>query len=253
MTAFTKLAMAAAAVAAVALIAIIAMPRGSGGIGGPTPSPLLTPSPSPAPTASPSTPGIALLDGKAGTHVGQVDGVQATLTFPGGWVTGIAGRDGGYVIDKAVSTGEASIFLWNPDNVYADPCARTKMSPPVGRSAADFATAATKISGIRVVAAPSDVTVGGRPGKLVAIAVPEKAACQAGQSGFHLWYNQDSGDDCSGDVECGRFATALGDTIRVWTVDVDADRVIFEAETPKGSSPDLDAEIQRIVDSITFE
>lgn len=253
MTAFTKLAMAAAAVAAVALIAIIAMPRGSGGIGGPTPSPSLTPSPSPAISPSQTTPGIALLNGKAGTHVGKVDGVQFTLTFPGGWVTGIVGRDGGYVIDKPVSTGEASIFLWNPDNVYADPCARTRMNPPVGRTAADFATAATKISGIRVVATPTDVTVGGRPGKLVVIGIPEKAACQAGPSGFHLWYNQGSDDDCPGDVECGRFATALGDTVRLWVVDVDADRVIFEAETPKGSSPDLDAEIQQIVGSITFE
>jgi len=50
-----------------------------------------------------------------------------------------------------------------------------------------------------------------------------------------------------------RFAAALGETNRVWIVDVNGTRFWFEAETFEGASPELDQEIQDMVDSIQFE
>lgn len=47
--------------------------------------------------------------------------------------------------------------------------------------------------------------------------------------------------------------TRAGDTIRVWLVDVDGTRLFIEAETTEQAGPELQREIQRIVESIRFE
>jgi hypothetical protein len=50
-----------------------------------------------------------------------------------------------------------------------------------------------------------------------------------------------------------RFATALGETLSVWVIDVDGTRLFIEAESYTGASPKIDQEIQQIVDSIQFD
>jgi hypothetical protein len=98
------------------------------------------------------------------------------------------------------------------------------------------------LPGTDVVTAPEDVTVGGRPAKHVVITVREDVGCPAGT--YCMWY------DTSGDF---RWATALGQTNRVWIVDVDGASLWIEAETYKGASPELEQEIQAMIDSIQFE
>ena len=142
------------------------------------------------------------------------------------------------------------MLFWTPDNVYADPCAQTTLSPPAGPSAADLAVAVSTLPGTDATG-PSDVTVGGRAAKHVVLTVREDIACNPEQ--FYLWYNVGEGDDCAGAVVCGRYATALGDTIRVWIVEVNGARIFIEAETRKGASPEIEQEIQQIVDSIQFD
>jgi hypothetical protein len=142
------------------------------------------------------------------------------------------------------------MLFWTPDNVYADPCAQTPLSPPAGPSAADLAVAVSTLPGTDATG-PSAVTVGGLAAKRVVLTVREDIACNPEQ--FYLWYHVGEGDDCAGAVVCGRYATALGDTIRVWIVEVDGARIFIEAETRKGASPEIGQEIQDMVDSIQFE
>jgi hypothetical protein len=70
---------------------------------------------------------------------------------------------------------------------------------------------------------------------------------------FYLWYNDCAGTPAADARECYRFATRPGDTIRLWIVDVDGARVVIEAETRKSASPEVEQEIQQILDSIQFE
>ena len=44
----------------------------------------------------------------------------------------------------------------------------------------------------------------------------------------------------------------MGDTIRVWIIDVDRKRLFIEAETTKQGAG-LEQEVQQIVESISFE
>jgi hypothetical protein len=142
------------------------------------------------------------------------------------------------------------MLFWDPANVYADPCAQVPLSPPTGPAAADLAKAIAAEHG-RYLTGPLDVTVGGRAAKTLVLTLPDTLGCVP--KDFYLWYGESEGDQCLGTNACGRYATAPGDTIRVWVVDVDGARVFIEAETRKDAGPELQREIQQIVDSIRFE
>ena len=105
-------------------------------------------------------------------------------------------------------------------------------------------TGVAALPGADLVTGPEDVTVGGRPAKHVVIKVPDDIECAPND--FFMWY-----DDSP--TEGFRWATSLGQTNRVWIIDVDGTRVWIEAETYKGSSPELEQEIQAMIDSIQFE
>lgn len=138
---------------------------------------------------------------------------------------------------------EAMIFWTSfPDGDYAEPCARL-LSPPVGSSAADLAAAVSTAPGTKLVTGPSNVTLGGRPAKHVALTVRENVGCDPGF--FYTWR----------DVNGGAFwrTTGVGDTIRVWVVDIDGTRLFIEAATTKQADGDQKQEVQQIVESISFD
>ena len=254
MNTFAKLAIAAAAVVVIAVVGISLLPA-SGGVGGggpaaspsPSPTPTAPPSPSPTPVAYAYPPSGELEVGSR--HSLTVDGVPFSLTVPAsGWMS--TGSAMGLNKESGGAPSSAWMPIWTPDNVYADPCTQSRLDPPPGPSAADLAAAISTVPGTDAMG-PSDVTVGGRAAKLVVLTIREDIGCDPQQ--FYLWYNEGPGDDCSGDEECGRYATALGDTIRVWIVDVDGARLFFEAETGKDAGPEIEQEIQQIIDSIQFE
>jgi hypothetical protein len=252
MNTFAKLAIAAAAVVVVAIIGINLLPA-RGGVGGgpavsPSPTPSLAPSPTPTPQPSPSASAVAFPpEGPLaiGRHSLIRGGIPFSLSVPtSGWHS-----EQGYFIEKdPVATPDGASFLfWDPSalGIFADPCTQ-QPGPTVGPSTADLAAAVSTLSGTDLVSGPSDVTVGGRPAKHVVITVPEDAPCAAGEQGFHLWF----ADLAQGEA---RYATALGETVRVWIVDVDGTRLFIEAESYKGAGPEVEQEIQQIVDSIQFE
>ena len=154
-------------------------------------------------------------------------------------------RDGSLYISKSTvgpQSAEAVVFWTSfPDGDYADPCANL-LSPPVGSSAADLAAAVATAPGTELVTGPSDVTVGGHPAKHVVLTVREDVGCDPGF--FYTWHSE-----CLG--PCW-METNVGNTIRVWIVDVDGTRLFIEAETT-GQGSDLEQELQQIVESIRFE
>ena len=136
--------------------------------------------------------------------------------------------------------GNAWLPLWSVEGVAADPCGHAPA--PAATSAAELVAAVAGLPGVDVVTAPEDITVAGRPAKHVVIEVREDIGCPV--ASFYMWY------DTNGDF---RWATALGQRNEVWIVDVDGADVWIEAETYKGASPDLEQEIQAMIDSIQFE
>jgi len=263
MNTFAKLAIAAAAVVVVAVVGINLLPA-RGGIGpgepvvtpspspslAPSPSPSLAPTPQPSPSSSPAVvfPARGVL--AIGRHAFSQNGVGFSLEFAGsGWASsGIAVADGGTLTKGFAQTKDAAwMLLWSIDGVYADPCGQVT-GPPVSPSADDLASAVATLPGTELVSGPEDVTLGGRSATHVAITIPDDIACAP--SDFHLWYDAAG---CDGDIPCGRWASALGETNHVWIFEVDGKHVSIEAETYKGASPELEREVQQIVESIRFE
>lgn len=136
-----------------------------------------------------------------------------------------------------------AIIFWTsfPDGDYADPCARL-WSPPVGSSAADLAAGVATAPGTELVTGPSNVTLGGRPAKHVALTVRENVGCDPGF--FYSWR----------DAKVGALWRAPwdGDTIRVWIVDVDGTRLFIEAVTRQAAGGQK-REVEQIVESIRFD
>jgi hypothetical protein len=242
---FIRFGVAAAAVVVVAFLLIRFLPGGNvGGEPEPTPTPVPTASPSPMPAANvyPDEGPLAL-----GRHPLTVQGVPLSFSVP---TTGWSIDENGYVSkDTEVAADQAEFIFWSLANIYSDSCAHTPLSPPVGPSTADLADAVWTAFGTEATE-PSDVTVGGRAAKHVVLTVPEDIDCD--RTSFYLWY-----DACGGALPeaegCYRYATELGDTIRLWILDVGGARLVIEADARKGASAEVEQEIQQIVDSIQFE
>jgi hypothetical protein len=141
--------------------------------------------------------------------------------------------------------GAEAIIFWTsfPDGGQADPCPGL-LSAPIGRTAADLAAAVATAPGTQLVRGPSDVTVGGHAARHVVLTVREEVGCDPGF--FYTWPH----GECRGACWLN---TRVGDTIRVWIVDVGGTRLFIEAETTKHATRDLEQEIQQIVKSIRFD
>jgi hypothetical protein len=159
-----------------------------------------------------------------------------TETSPGGPIS----------LNKSIvgPQGAEAIIYWTsfPDGDHADPCARL-LSPPIGESAADLAAAVSTAPGTKLVKGPSDVSLSGRPAKHMVLKVRAKVGCDPGF--FYAWR----------DVEGGALwtTTGMGDTIRVWIVDVDNARLFIAAATTEQASSELEKEIEQIIRSIRFD
>jgi hypothetical protein len=246
MNTFAKFLIAAAAVVVIAIVGINLLPRTGGDVGG---GPIASPSPSPAPVSSPSAsivfPAAGIL--AAGRHTLTEDGTVFSLQVPDGWhssglnCSGCAPNAGWLQRGAANSTDPDVVWMpvWSVDGVASDPCANK--AAPIATSATELAAAVAAIPGTDVVTAPKDVVVGGQPAKHVVIKVRKDIGCAPSQ--FTMW----------ADNGIFRWATALEQTNRVWIVDLGAKRFWIEAETYKGATPEIVAEVQGMIDSIQFE
>lgn len=181
-----------------------------------------------------------------GRHALTVDGVPLSFSVPAlvqdrGW----ARYRSLYISKDTVgSQGAEAVIYWTgfPDGVDTDLCPNV-LSPSVGPSAADLAAAMATAPGTELISGPTDVTVGGRAAKHAVLTVREDLGCDPGF--FFTWEPASGGP--------GWWTTNVGDTIRVWIVDVDGSRLVIAGETTEQASRNLEQEIQQIVDSIQFE
>jgi hypothetical protein len=178
-----------------------------------------------------------------GRHDLNLEGVHMTFAIanPGWTSNGVFGFDR----PGARADDGAGFIVWDDDanGVFSDPCANTK-APPAGPSAADMANAIAGMSSVQLVSGPEAVTIGGRPAQLVVVKMPDPLPCRFDQ--FYLWYDTTI-------AENARYASAPGNTIRVWIIDVDGKRVQLDGETSPGTAPAVRDEVVAIVNSIQFD
>jgi hypothetical protein len=153
-------------------------------------------------------------------------------------------RSGRLLISKSIAgpQGAEAVIFWTgiADGGPARPCGQWWGSP-VG-SLNDYAVALGTTPGVELVEGPAQVTVGGLPARHVVVTVRDDVGCDPGF--FYRWRAE-----CWG--PCW-IRSNVGDTIRVWLVDVDGTRLFFAAETSTQADDRLVEEIQRIIGSIRF-
>ncbi|MCW2701168.1 MAG: hypothetical protein JWQ45_2703 [Blastococcus sp.] len=131
------------------------------------------------------------------------------------------------------------LWVWDVNSVFAHPCDATP--EPVGPSVADLAEALAA-QALRTSTDPVTVTVGGYDGLYVELSVPgevDASACPSGVLG--LWPGR-----------AQSWGEILGQVDMVWIVDVDGQRLVFDAAYEPATSPDEVAELEEMVATATF-
>jgi hypothetical protein len=233
---------AAAAAVVVAVVGYQLLPRTSSvGPVGPTPTPTVTPSATPLQTPRPTAAAVVPPAGDLaiGRHDLNLAGEHMTfaITKPGWTSNGIFG------FDKPAD--HAGFIVWedDADGVFADPCTSTK-APPAGPTALDMANAIAGMSSIELVAGPEPFTIGGKPAQMVMVRMPDPLPCRNDQ--FYLWYDNKIPDNA-------RYASAPGNTVRVWIIEVDGKRIQLDGEYEAGSPAAVGDELWAIVNSLQFD
>lgn len=241
MNKFLKLAIAAAAVVGVAAVGVNLLPA-QGGIGGPG-SASIPPSPSPSVRAAPSAAGVPVPEGELtpGTYVfvpcsappcpTSEESIHVTIEVPDGW-SGIVPN--AVWIDENAAPGGAALGIGFGGNPPRDPCLATDLID-TGSTVDGFADA---IADHPVLDAtdPVDVTLDGYAGKYIDLALPADPGCAE----FRPW-------------EPGIYAQGPSHTWHLWILDVAGTRVVVQAMDYPGTSPQRRAELQAMVDSMTFQ
>ena len=259
-----KLAIAAAAVVVVATVGITLL-RGNATVGGPgpTPFPSLSPSLSPSPSASPSPARIpdgplaagaytfqpfagpgGLCAGQAGcTEAGtEDDSIRVTFTVPDGW----AGFDRSVVPAEEAyhPPSGASLFFGRGGWLLSQPCGGAP-DIPTGTTVDEFVTALVEHPDLDVTS-PVDVTLGGYSGQYLELRAPANTTTDelgpdpSGCNYYFVW-------------EPGVYAQGPNALWRIWVLDVDGIRVVVRNDSFPGTTPQVQAQIQSIVDSIQIE
>ena len=241
-----KFGIAAAAVVVVAVVGINLLPS-TGGVGGSAAAPSHSPTPISSVPPNPADSFPPAGDLAIGRHSMIREGVRFSINVAEpGWRS-----QQGFEFIKGTERQPdgAGLLFWSqtPDNVYANPCAHTPLTPAAGPGIASLAAAVSNIPGTQLVSGPTDLTVDGQPVKRTVITIPEDGDC-AGV--LKLWYDDGMGS------EAGRFPTVLPSTMRVWMFDVDGTTVWIDGETYENyedTSPALEREMRQMIESIVFE
>jgi hypothetical protein len=200
-------------------------------------------SPTPTFSASPTPEGSGLVQRlRVGRNEVFIDGTRMSFTLrQQGWE-----QFGDISINKSIvgPQGAEAIIFWTsfPIGLHADRCARLR-SLSVDSSVEDVAFAVSSAPGIELLSGPSDVTVGGRTAQHVVLVVLKDLGCDPGY--FYTWRDRMVGALWP--------STNVGNTIRVWIVDVRGTLLFIEAETTTQATAQLEHQIQQIVRSIRFE
>jgi hypothetical protein len=249
MNSILKVALAAAAVVVVALVGVNLVPRSSGPGGAPAtvaPTPTITPSASVAPSSVPSLPVGRLEPGTYRIDDPSDTAVPYTVTVPAGW----SGRSDGYVYKNGDAPGELGLSPFNVTHVYADACNAKGTLTEIGPTVDDLLQALADQEGSDA-STPVDTAIGGFPAKRVEMSIPadlDMSTCDQTDLLIQIWADA---------AESTFFAVPVEEVLRgfpVDVVDVDGTRAVLLTGNAPGaeSSPSDIAELEAIVDSITF-
>ena len=229
---------------------------------GPTPSPSKSPSPSPSPARFPDGPLPAgtyttqPFAGPGGLCMGQAgcieagaedDSIRITFTLPDGW-TGFGGTVHPSVEGYLAPRGAGLLFHrggWLYSELCAGPGNDDGPTIPTGTTVDAFVTALVDHPDLDVTS-PVDVTLAGYSGKYLELRAPantttdELGPVPGGCNYYFVW-------------EPGIYAQGPNALWRIWVLDVDGVRVVVRSDSFPGTTPQVQAQLQAIVDSIQIE
>ena len=235
MNSYAKLAIAAVAVVAVAIVGFNLLPAGSNPeVGGPavTVSPTAVAEPSPSAEAAPWPTGPL----EVRHYNVTANGVPLSFAIP---TTGWRGHQLGDALETGTFPTDNYAWIVFPGDITAvatDPC-KGQAARVEGDSIDDLATALTTIPGT-TAAAPVDATVGGLPAKLVVLTIDADPPCAMNE--FWLY------------GEASLYPNTVDSTVRLWIIEVANQRWVIHTDQA-GPNPEVEQQIQQIVDSIQFE
>ena len=187
--------------------------------------------------------------GQAGcTEAGaEDDSIRITFTLPEGW-TGFGGASIVPTAESYSPPGGAALLFMRGGWLYSELCGRPG-SPgpliPTGTTVDQFVTALVDHPDLNVTS-PVDVTLGGYSGKYLELQAPANIATNSDSpepgecAGYFVW-------------EPGIYAQGPNDLWRIWVLDVDGVRVLVRSDSFPGTSPQVQAQLAAIVDSIQIE
>ena len=254
-----------AAAVVVALVVGIQLFGSPGGLGGPGDEP----SPSPAASGADPTvdPSVAeptssadgdLPEGPILVFDPPAEGAPSiTMTISAsGWIhlddlgalekgESVANLPEAVVLPDAVPPG-AGLY------VYGDPCQWASTTPETPATTVDEIVAALAAQASRDASEPVDVTVGGYPGKMITLHVPDEAVfseCEAGEQGPEFGtYQLEAVQD-----RPSRFHQGPGQIDDFWIVDVEGSIVIIDGMYRSDTPLETIDEMRALAQSATFE
>jgi hypothetical protein len=178
----------------------------------------------------------------SGRLVGDIDGIGLTI--------GDQARDWtrqSVYLSKSTKgpQGAEAMILWTTDPGGRRTVTCSALLGDLGTSADDLGDAVAHVSGTDLIVEPRPWWIDRRRAVYVVVRVREliDQGCQPG-----LFFSWD-------DAALGAFWPGVepGDTISVWIVDVDDERLVIEAATKPDAGPRIDREIEEIVGSLRIE
>jgi hypothetical protein len=166
-----------------------------------------------------------------------INATRLTFTVPAGWT---ADED---LFKNRHEPGEVELTTWVLTHVFSDVCQWGTLVD-AGTTVDEFITAVLEQDGWEA-SEPTDITLGGFPGKRIELTVPadlDTATCTNGI----LRYWPGPGPDLS----TGDCCNPPGNTDSVYVVDVAGNRLVVIARHYPGTSAQDLAELQGVLDSI---
>jgi hypothetical protein len=233
-------------------------------------APTSSPTPPAAPSSSPSPSPARIPDGKlaAGTYTFQPfagpgglcvgeslqagcveagaedDSIRITFTVPDGW-KGIEGWSVVPAVESSSPPGGAWLLFMRGGWLYSDPCGGPGPDIPTGTTVDEFVTALVDHPDLDVTS-PVGVTLGGFSGKYLELRAPANTTTDElgpdpdGCNYYFVW-------------EPGIYAQGPNALWRIWVLDVDGVRVVVRSDSFPGTSPQVQAQLAAMVDSIQIE
>jgi hypothetical protein len=164
------------------------------------------------------------------------DDIRFTFTVPDGWAGAPFGNDIWLASEHNSGPAGGGFLIGRGGWLYSDPCATESPDVPVGPTVDDFVGAITSHPTVAETE-PVDVSLGGYPGKYLEIQAPDDlTGCQY----FQVWSPT-------------HYAQGDSNLWRIWVLDVDGTRVVFQTSEFPGTDPERLEELRVIVDSLRIE